>query len=212
MIIGVDRYRRGWVGVVLPETEVIVSTDLAGLVHRVAEAECVGVDMPIGLPLEGEREADLHARKFVGPRWSSVFITPARRVLEADSYSAANDVARSLPGGKMISRQAWALKETILEVEALVDPRVIEVHPEVSFAAMAGGHLAYAKSTWNGQALRRRILADHGIEIPELLDEAGVVPVADVLDAAAAAWSAQRYAQGEACPLPPDATRDVIWY
>ncbi len=207
MIAGIDRYRRGWVAVVLDPPEVIAAARLAALVERVPAAECIGVDMPIGLQAAGEREADLLARRFVGPRWSSVFMTPPRPVLEAASYAAANEVARSMPGGKGISRQAWALKETIVEVEALADPRVIEVHPEVSFAVMAGGHLAHAKSTWNGQVLRRRALAEHGIELPDLLGEAGDVPVADVLDAAAVAWTARRYTRGEASSF-----RDVIWY
>jgi predicted RNase H-like nuclease len=206
VIAGVDRYRRGWVAVVLDPLQVIVAGRLASLLERVPEAVCVGVDMPIGLPLTGEREADLLARKCVGPRWSSVFMTPPRRVLEAETYDDAKARSLSLTG-KMISRQAWALKETIFEVEVVDDPRVIEVHPEVSFRVMAGVHLAHAKSTWNGQALRRRILADHGIELPELLGEAGDVPVADVLDAAAVAWSADRYARGEASSLA-----GVIWY
>jgi predicted RNase H-like nuclease len=205
VIAGIDRYRRGWVAVVLDPLEVLVAERLAALV--VPEAECVGVDMPIGLPVAGEREADVLARKFVGRRWSSVFMTPPRQVLEADSYAAANEVARRLPGGKMISRQAWALKATIFEVEHLNDPRLIEVHPEVTFAAMSGAHLPHAKSTWNGQMLRRRILAEHGIELPDVLAAAGDVPVADVLDAAAVAWSARRYARGEASSLA-----GVIWY
>jgi predicted RNase H-like nuclease len=207
MVVGVDRYRRGWVAVTLPGTEVLVAPRLDALLERVPAAECVGVDMPIGLPEAGEREADVLARAFVGPRWSSVFMTPPRRVLEAATYAAANALARTLPGGKGISRQAWALKATIFEVEALSHPRVIEVHPEVSFCAMAGRPLAHAKSTWNGQALRRRILAEHGLELPERLGEAGDVPVADVLDAAAVAWSAQRYARGRAASLA-----GVIWY
>jgi predicted RNase H-like nuclease len=48
-----------------------------------------------------------------------------------------------------------------------------------------------------------------------VLGAAGDVPVADVLDAAAAAWSARRYAAGEAGSFPPDAprgAREVIWY
>jgi predicted RNase H-like nuclease len=205
MVVGVDRYRRGWVAVSLDPLRVFAAARLASLAS--GDAACIGVDMPIGLPESGEREADVLARRFVGPRWSSVFMTPPRAVLEAESYAAANALARTLPGGKGISRQAWALKETIFEVEALNDPRVIEVHPEVSFRAMAGSHLAHAKSTWNGQALRRRILAGHGIELPELLDEAGDVPVADVLDAAAVAWTARRHARGEASSLA-----GVIWY
>jgi len=45
--------------------------------------------------------------------------------------------------------------------------------------------------------------------------EAGRVPVADVLDADVAAWSARRYAQRCAGSLPADAERgqrQVIWY
>jgi len=204
MIAGADRYRRGWVAVTLEPLAVRAAPLLASLV---AGAVCVGVDMPIGLPATGEREADRLARKFVGPRWSSVFMTPPRRVLEAETYAAANELARTLPGGKGISRQAWALKETIFEVERLNDPRLIEVHPEVSFRAMAGAHLAHAKSTWNGQMERRRLLAEHGIALPDRLEHAGDVPVADVLDAAAVAWTARRYARGEASSLA-----EVIWY
>jgi predicted RNase H-like nuclease len=170
--------------------------------------------MPIGLRADGLRECDRLARKRVGPRWSSVFMTPPRRVLEAESFQAANALAPALMGAK-ISQQAWALRHTIFEVEELGDPRVIEVHPEVSFAAMAGAHLAYPKSTWNGQMLRRRILAGQGIELPDELGEAGHVPAADVLDAAAVAWSAGRYARGIAGSLPVGARhgrREVIWY
>ena len=108
MIAGVDRYRRGWVAVVLEPLEVIVAGRLAVLVERIPEAECIGVDMPIGLPAAGEREADQLARKCVGPRWSSVFMTPPREVLEAESYDDAKALALALTG-KMISRQAWAL-------------------------------------------------------------------------------------------------------
>ena len=212
-IAGVDRYRRGWVMVVLDPLAVGVAPRLSGFLDP--DAECIGVDMPIGLRAEGLRECDVLARRCVGPRWSSVFMTPPREVLRADSYAAANELAPRLMGAK-ISQQAWALRHTIFEVEQLDDPRVIEVHPEVSFATMAGGHLAHAKSSWNGQMLRRRILAEQGIELPdELAGEAGRVPVDDVLDAAAVAWSAARYARGAAGSLPQGARRgqrEVIWF
>jgi len=206
-VAGVDRYRRGWVSVVLDPVEVIVAARLSQLVERVPDAVCIGVDMPIGLLPEGVREADRLARTRVGPRWSSVFITPPRPVLLAESFAAANALAPALMGGAKISQQAWALRQTIFEVEELNDPRVIEVHPEVSFREMHGSPLAHAKTTWNGQMLRRRILAGHGIELTDELGEAGDVPAADVLDAAAVAWSARRYARGEASSLC-----DVIWY
>ena len=214
--VGIDWYRRGWVAVALGGAPVIaVDVSLSALVDRFPDAAAIGVDMPIGLP-EARRAADELARAYVGRRRSSVFMTPPHRVLQAATYAEANAIAPALTGGK-ISQQAWALRHGIEAVATVAagDARVIEVHPEVSFRAMTGAELPYAKSTWNGQALRRAALARAGIVLPDQLDAAGHVPVADVLDAAAVAWSAARYARGEARSLPPDAARgqrEVIWY
>ena len=73
--------------------------------------------------------------------------------------------------GKGISRQAYALRSKILEVEPhwLADERIIECHPEVSFRAMAEEPLGWSKKTWNGQMLRRRLLAEQGIVLPDEL-------------------------------------------
>ncbi|GAA1817197.1 hypothetical protein GCM10009835_41460 [Planosporangium flavigriseum] len=48
-----------------------------------------------------------------------------------------------------------------------------EVHPEVSFQAMAGKALPHPKHTWAGGSLRRRLLADAGIDLPGDLGDAG---------------------------------------
>ena len=132
------------------------------------------------------------------------------------TYAEANEIAAQLLG-KKISQQAWALRANIARVAevAEADRRIIEVHPEVSFRALAGAHVGFPKMTWNGQALRRRALERAGIMLPDELGEGGDVPVGDVLDAAAAAWSARRYAQRRAESLPGDAepdARQVIWY
>jgi predicted RNase H-like nuclease len=217
--LGVDQYRRGWVGVVVRPSSppaVVADPALEALIARVPDAECIGVDMPIGLPAV-ERQADVLARKYVGRRRSSVFMTPPRPVLEAPTYAAANAIAPGITRGKKISQQAWALRHSIALVERLAaeDRRVIEVHSEVSFRAMVGRELEYAKSTWNGQRLRLRCLAGEGIVLPHHLDEGGDAPVADVLDAAAAAWSALRYARHEERALPEGSRRgqhEVIWY
>jgi predicted RNase H-like nuclease len=66
--------------------------------------------------------------------------------------------------------------------------------------------------------LRRRLLASNGIELPDDLQDAGAAGVDDVLDAAAAAWSAARIAGGTARSFPPepesgsDGHRAAIWY
>ena len=216
-VVGIDACPRGWVAVRLADGGPKVATDgdLSTLIGRFDDAAVIAVDMPIGLS-ETTRECDVAARRFVGPRRSSVFVTPPADVLFAPSYEEANRRSRAWYGSG-ISRQAYALRASVRVVGDLAerDPRLIEVHPEASFRALVGDVLSHGKSTWNGQAIRRRALADAGIRLPELLDEAGAVPPADVLDAAVAAWSARRFAAGDAGSLPAGAvpgSRPTIWF
>jgi predicted RNase H-like nuclease len=119
-----------------------------------------------------------------------------------------------------MSQQAYALAPKILEVAllAVVGDMLIEVHPEVSFRAMAGHPLAFAKSSWAGMKDRLKLLAEAGIELPADLGRANEVGPADVIDAAAAAWSARRYLRGEAQSVinVPEVFADgrsvTIWY
>lgn len=64
--------------------------------------------------------------------------------------------------------------------------------------------------------LRRRLLTDQGIVLPDKVG-CGQVPVEDVLDAGAAAWTALRVAGGEEGCLPDepplqDGRPAAIWY
>jgi predicted RNase H-like nuclease len=209
---GVDACRGDWVAIIVEDGRVadsLLESSFEALLGSLASAAAIGVDIPIGLPAEGPRAADLEARRFVGPRRSSVFPAPTRTALTAPTYAEARLLAPSL------SAQSFAIGKKILEVEACLDDRVFEVHPEVSFVALAGRHLS-PKRSWNGQMERRQLLAGAGLELPERLT-AGAAPVDDVLDAAVAAWSAARKARGEAKTLPEDppieAGRAVaIWY
>ena len=88
------------------------AAEIGGLVEEAADGgplAVVAVDIPIGLPDTGRRQADVLARKAVGPRWQSVFMTPVRPALEAHDYETAADLSRSL-AGEGISRQAFALQ------------------------------------------------------------------------------------------------------
>ncbi len=219
---GIDGYPRGWVAVVLRDGRydaALVAPDLSGLVDRLGTARCIGVDIPIGLPARGPRSADIEARRFVGPRRSSVFPTLSRVVWEASDLATARRLNLELTG-RSVSAQTFALRERVLEADALVrsDPRIREVHPEVSFRALAGQPLTSAKSSWAGIALRRGLLLGAGIELPDGLGEAGVARIDDVLDAAVVAWSAHRIALGQAESFPadpvagPDGILAAIWY
>jgi predicted RNase H-like nuclease len=213
LVAGVDACRGGWVAVLAEDGRFAASEfapSFGELRPALEGAQAIGVDIPIGLPVEGLREADVAARKFVGPRRSSVFPTPRRSALVAATYAEAR---RALPS---LSAQSFALRTKILEAERCLDERTFEVHPEVSFVALAGRHLRFAKRSWNGHMERRELLAGAGMELPAEL-AAGTAPVDDVLDAAAAAWSARRWLEGEARTLPDEppvqAGRPVaIWY
>ena len=207
-MIGVDGWKSGWVAVVLEDgrfADAASASDLPSLLERYPSAVAVAIDMPIGFPTTEPRRADVAARSFVGPRRSSVFSMLPKQVYETASYAAASVVCKKL-WGKGLTQQSYALKQKIFEVEAVAatEEPVFECHPEVSFAAMAGAPLDWSKKTWNGQLLRRRLLAAGGIIVPDDLGEAGVAPVDDILDAAACAWSAERARLGSSRTLPED--------
>src|SRR2546430_1546888 len=201
LTLGVDAARGGWIAVVFEDdsfVDALLERRFPALLERFPEAAVVGVDVPIGLPDVGaRRRADVAARAVLGARRSSIFFTPARVAVEAATYTEARAVA---PG---TSAQGWALKAAILDVDRVDDARVREVHPEASFALLAGRPLAFSKRTWNGQRERLRLLAGAGVELPDRLD-AGLVRADDVLDAAVAAWSATRIARGEHVTFPAD--------
>jgi predicted RNase H-like nuclease len=196
-----------------------VGRDLAALAPLLDAAQVIGVDMPIGLADEGLRRADVEARAFVGPRRGSVFLTMPRAVWLTEPIEAARALSIATEN-RSFSSQAYALRDRVLEVDAVAegDPRIFEVHPEVSFRAIAGQSLDQPKSTWAGVELRRSLLRSVGIDLPSSLGAAGVAGVDDVLDAAAAAWSASRITQGIARTLPapperlPDGRDSAIWY
>jgi predicted RNase H-like nuclease len=226
VVLGVDGCRSGWVGVVLAPARPVVGV-LGATIGPLVEAACaaagslevVGIDMPIHPPEAGCRPADLAARAHLGRKASSIFLTPARSVLTARSYTDACAVARSLDG-RAISRQAWALRTKILEVGTWLPAApcpVYEVHPEVSFSLLTGAPISAGKRTAAGLAARRQALEGAGILVPTDLADASGVAADDVLDAAVVAWSARRIAAGQArsFPDPPELSADgraaAIW-
>ena len=198
------------------DLSVEVSTSLADFVGANPDLSVIGVDIPLDLVAAARRRADVEARSFIGVRRSSVFDALPADVLEHDTYAEALDHCRATYE-KGISRQSYALRAKTMDARAAKDlgVPVVEVHPEVSFTAMAGGELPYAKKTWNGQATRLQLLAEAGLQLPEELPRAtGVVPPDDIIDAAAAAWSAWRVAAGSALTLPVDPLpgEPTIWF
>jgi predicted RNase H-like nuclease len=209
--LGVDGCRDGWVAIGLGvdgrfvAAHVVGEGELGDLVRELVGARCIGIDIPIGLPVDGARGADVaaRARLLAVGRHMSVFMTPPRQVLEAATHPEAVALAQATIGHG-ISQQAFALRHRIFEVEAIVaaDQRVVEVHPEVSFDELAGGRAIGRKRSWRGLSERRALLEAAAIVLPAELGAAGECEPHDVLDAAVAAWTALRVARGKAGRLP----------
>jgi predicted RNase H-like nuclease len=208
-VIGVDARKGGWVAVSL--TDGTVSGVRAGVsLDEVITGGpvAVGIDVPLGLLESGWREADRQAHRLLGPRRSSVFAIPPRAVWAQPDYAAANLLCRELTG-KGLSVQAWNLRPKLLEANEFLATSPLplyEVHPELAFAALAGQPLPFSKHVAPGRELRRELLTAAGIVLPGTILP-GTATV-DVLDAAAAAWSTQRIAAGQAVTIPDPPERD----
>ena len=131
----------------------------------------VGIDIPIGLPDAGPRQADVLARRQLPVlRKSSVFPTPVRAAVSAATWQEANQANRRATG-KGLSHQGFNLCRKIAEVDAWVrggpGVTVLEVHPEVSLAAM-GADTVPSKKRLEGRAIRVAALEDAGLRLPDL--------------------------------------------
>jgi predicted RNase H-like nuclease len=204
LVTGIDACKGGWVAVTLAPSGARVT--VAAALRDLPMEGVTGIDMPLGLLADGWRTADLLARRALGRRGSCVFAIPPRSVWAQPSYAEARRRCRELTG-RGLSAQAWGLRAKLLEADQFrrgcAHP-LYEVHPELSFAGLAGAPLRDSKHSAAGRALRRALLAQAGIELPAAVPGAATD---DLLDAAAVAWSARRIAAGVAVVLTDPAQR-----
>ena len=233
-VAGADGFSKGWVVVSWDgrTASLVTCPDFTTVLQHTAGCDAVAIDMPIGLldlSQAGGRLCEQAARTFVGgKKASSVFSSPIRAALAETLYPQALAANRAA-GGIGIAKQTFCLFPKMRDIDAQITPalqkRCKEVHPEVSFAAMAcisEGHAALApKKTPLGRLERELILQAAGFtDLPRLiaLGRALGAGADDVLDACAAAWTAVRVHAGTAIPLPAVPPRDsrglemAIWY
>lgn len=221
LAVGVDaatlRGTRGWVAVALRGgrfAEAFFVASLREVRRRAGREATLAIDIPIGAARgAAERRCDTLGRERLGARRSTLYPIPPLEVLREPDHAAASALCRELTG-KGVSRQSHGLRHRILEaLELHADRRTFEVHPELSFLALTGLEALAPKKTWEGMAQRRHALEGAGIVLPLDLGEAGAAPVDDLLDAAVAAWTADRIAAGHAECLPgdPETGEPIIW-
>jgi predicted RNase H-like nuclease len=209
--VGVDACKTGWIAVAVDDMGVLAAHYLPGIASLTAivpDASVVAIDIPIGVPESGRREADLAARSRLGARRNSVFFTPPRAAVEAATHAEATAASVRLTGFG-VSQQSFALAPKLLEVDTWVQTApfpVYEVHPEVSFAVLLGAPASAPKKSWAGMSERRRALESAGLTLDHIHGDAALrAAVDDMLDATVAAWSARRIARGQAVMIPDPA-------
>jgi len=214
-VAGVDGFRGGWIAfrvdLMADHTTSVDVVDLSVLLReRPPGLVCVGIDIPVGL-FDGARNCDRAARKLLGqPRGTSVFAPPCRRALSSNDHTSAT-VTNLRMTGRGLSRQAWGIAPKIKQVDDAITPDcqrwAFEVHPEVCFWALNQRcPMKHNKKTKKGSEERSALLRGVFPKIEtHLANRLPRVGADDLLDAAAAAWTALRWHRNEAeCVCSPE--------
>jgi predicted RNase H-like nuclease len=219
--VGVDGWRGRWVAAAIDAGAIgwRVHDTFADVLGSYPDAT-IAVDMPVAVT-EGPRASDVAAREWLrahGGPWQSIFLTPTAETVRACAagLSHAEAMAARAAGTPGTSIQAWNLIPQMLQVlqarRAHPAAAVHEAHPECSFrllGELAGVEIgAASKKTGRGAGLRLRAL--HSVVELDLADAPGEVPVDDLLDACAVAWTAGRVLRDEHLRLPPAGADPVI--
>jgi len=149
--VGVDGCPDGWLAVEYAgETfqRVEQYDDIEALWEVHDDADRILIDVPIGLREEDNtpRPCDAAARDRLGsPRSSSVFPTPVRGVLEAESYEDAREKQEDLTDGSL-GAQTWGISAKIRDLDEFMradqsekEGTVRESHPEICYWALNDG-------------------------------------------------------------------------
>ena len=213
MIAGLDGCEDGWMAACQSESGEIELRFVERPEDRLQETRTrmLAIDIPIGLLDRSPRGADVAARRLLKGRSSCVFNAPIRPILAANSQSDANRIWREVEG-KGCSAQGFALVTKVVEIDELVRRRsgirvrLLEGHPEVSFAKMNGeAALPVSKHSQEGLQLRCDLLANaFERDVERLVSRQPRSMRTDAVHALALLWTARRADSNKASRFPSE--------
>jgi len=176
VFVGVDGCKAGWFAVALTETDsfgVFQFPKIPDLYSYFCDGNThvrILVDIPIGLINSKSnckrRFCDVEARSLLRPyRQSSVFPTPCREAIYAKSYESACDINEEVTG-KRLTKQTWGIVPKIREMNDFLiatdsaKEKIIEIHPEICFWALAGKPMEHSKKENEGFNERKKLLQE----------------------------------------------------
>lgn len=175
--IGIDGCKGGWVVVSISNSgfEIKIIESISEVLNHNG-CDSVLVDMPIGLPQSTDDvRPDAVVRTMLKGKASSIFSTPCRQAVFADTYSEANEINRQVLG-KGLSKQSYAICGKIKEIDEFLcnNPqyknRLLESHPELCFAKLNLGVPIYEnKHTYEGIRKRIELLSQYYDKTKEIL-------------------------------------------
>ncbi|WP_321286654.1 DUF429 domain-containing protein [uncultured Sunxiuqinia sp.] len=166
-VLGIDGCKTGWCVAILDgmNYSIEIHSRLNQILYQHSNAICCLIDMPIGLPKNGEeRNLESIARKELLPGFSStIFTPPCYEVLSATNYEQAKLINQQITG-KSLSIQSWNLVPKIRELDEFLEQNTTwktktkESHPEINF-----------KNLNNGKLLKHKKAAKEHVGIQERL-------------------------------------------
>lgn len=221
--IGLDGFRKGWVAVTIDgdRRSIAFPSDISWLASQ--RFDRAAIDIPIGMPDDGDRLCDRLARAKLSPHGARVFSGARRWLWEEFAKPALANASALERHQKRVSLQLWHLGPKIMETDGFVRKHrafdLREAHPELVFLRLNEGEPLPSKHDELGLTLRRQLLITNGFTA--LDDWLAVQRIGtgakrdDVLDACAVALAAScpsgslpsGEAPRDACGLPMQ-----IWF
>lgn len=195
-------------------TSVLEAADEAQA-HALAFDIPIGHEDPTGEHGDGQRACEAAAHDWLGPAAQERILPYPPPVLFEREHFHEAQAACEQAGWPELTKPIWHGHDRIEEVTraAAEDDRIVEIHPEVSFAALnelhgGEGPLEHYGRGWNALYERLELLHEAGLRPARSLGGVGRASPKDVIDATIAAWSAYRAATGQAEQLPEQPPTD----
>lgn len=195
--------------------------DLDAVLDASSQADAVAFDIPIGhedptgAHGDGQRACEAAAIDRYGDELRDRLLPmPPPAIYEIDHFHEAQAHCEER-GWPVIPKPIWHGRHRVQQVTeaAAGDERIVEIHPEVSFAVLnetqgGEGLLEHYGRGWNALYERLTLLHEAGLRPARSLGGVGRASPKDVIDATIAAWSAHRVATGQARTFPASPPKD----